>query len=77
MKEIKMSKFTVDCSWEMYGHIDIEADSVEEAIKIAESETTKLSDITSDYVSESFQVDYDTTLDQVEDRNLARGFKDE
>jgi hypothetical protein len=77
MKEIKMSKFTVDCSWEMYGHIDIEADSVEEAIKIAESETTKLSDITSDYVSESFQVDYDTTLDQVEDKNLARGFKDE
>jgi hypothetical protein len=77
MKEIKMSKFTVDCSWEMYGHIDIEADSVEEAIKIAESETTKLSDIASDYVSESFQVDYDTTLDQVEDRNLARGFKDE
>ena len=72
-----MSKFTVDCSWEMYGHIDIEADSVEEAIKIAESETTKLSDITSDYVSESFQVDYDTTLDQVEDRNLARGFKNE
>jgi hypothetical protein len=72
-----MSKFTVDCSWEMYGHIDIEADSVEEAIKIAESETTKLSDIASDYVSESFQVDYDTTLDQVADRNLARGFKDE
>jgi len=72
-----MSKFTVDCSWEMYGHIDIEADSVEEAIKIAESETTKLSDITSDYVSESFQVDYDTTLDQAEDRNLARGFKNE
>ena len=72
-----MSKFTVDCSWEMYGHIDIEADSVEEAIKIAESETTKLSDITSDYVSESFQVDYDTTLDQAEDKNLARGFKNE
>ena len=72
-----MSKFTVDCSWEMYGHIDIEADSVEEAIKIAESESTKLSDITSDYVSESFQVDYDTTLDQVEDKNLARGFKNE
>jgi len=72
-----MSKFTVDCSWEMYGHIDIEADCIEEAIKIAESETTKLSDITSDYVSESFQVDYDTTLDQVEDKNLARGFKNE
>ena len=72
-----MTKFTVDCSWQMYGHVEIEADSVEEAIKIAESESTKLSDITSDYVSESFQVDYDTTLDQVEDKNLARGFKNE
>ena len=59
-----MSKYTVDCSWEMYGHIDIEAESVEEAIEIAESESTKLSDVTSDYVSGSFKVDYDTTLDQ-------------
>jgi hypothetical protein len=48
----------------MYGHIDIEAESVEEAIEIAESESTKLSDVTSDYVSGSFKVDYDTTLDQ-------------
>jgi len=64
-----MTRYTVDCSWEMYGHIDIEADSAEEAIKIAESESTKLSDITSDYVSESFQVDYDTTLDQAEDKD--------
>ena len=61
-----MSKFTVDCSWEMYGHIDIEAESVEEAIEIAESESTKLSDVTSDYVSGSFKVDYDTTLDQAD-----------
>lgn len=85
-----MSKFTVDCSWEMYGHIDVEADSVEEAIKVAESGIIKLSDITSEYVSESFQVDYDTTLDQAfqadydtaldqakEDKNLSRGFRDE
>lgn len=61
-----MSKYTVDCSWEMYGHIDIEAESVEEAIEIAESESTKLSDVTSDYVSGSFKVDYDTTLDQAD-----------
>ena len=58
-----MSKFIVDCSWEMYGHVEIEAESVHEAIRIAEQET-KLSDITSDYVSGSFQVDYDTTIDQ-------------
>jgi|TARA_R110000851_G_scaffold107133_1_gene227161 hypothetical protein len=58
-----MSKFTVDCSWEMYGHIDVEADSVEEAIKSVEKDIN-LSEITADYVSESFQVDYDTTLDQ-------------
>ena len=58
-----MMKYTVDCSWEMYGHVVIEANDVDEAIRIAEQET-KLSDITSDYVSGSFQVDYDTTIDQ-------------
>ncbi len=47
----------------MYGHVEIEAENVDEAIRIAEQET-KLSDITSDYVSGSFQVDYDTTIDQ-------------
>ena len=86
-----MSKFTVDCSWEMYGHIDVEAESVEQAIQIVEKDI-KLSKITADYVSESFQVDYETTLDQAgpttfheisaapdqaEDKNLSRGFRDE
>ena len=56
-------KYTVDCSWEMYGHVEVEAESVHEAIKIVEQQT-KLSAITSDYVSGSFQVDYDTTIDQ-------------
>ena len=72
-----MTKFTVEKSWQMYGNVEIEADSVEEAIKIAESESTKLSDITSDYVSGSFEVDYEATVDQVEDKNLARGFKND
>ena len=58
-----MSKFIIDCSWEMYGHVEIEAENVDEAIRIAEQEP-KLSDITSDYVSGSFQVHYDTTIDQ-------------
>ena len=86
-----MSKFTVDCSWEMYGHIDVEAESVEQAIQIVEKDI-KLSKITADYVSESCQVDYETTLDQAgpttfheisaapdqaEDKNLSRGGRDE
>ena len=44
-----MSKFIVDCSWEMYGHVVIEAEDVDEAIHIAEQQT-KLSDITNDQI---------------------------
>ncbi len=58
-----MTKYIVDCSWQMYGHVEIEAKDVDEAIHIAEQQT-KLSDITADYVAESFEVDYDTTYDQ-------------
>ena len=51
-----MSKtYTIDCSWEMYGHVDVEADSLEEAIEKVENET-KLSDINAEYVSESFKI---------------------
>ena len=51
-----MSKtYTIDCSWEMYGHVDIEADSLKEAITKVENET-RLSDINAEYVSESFQI---------------------
>jgi len=58
-----MTKYIVDCSWEMYGHVEIEAKDVDEAIHIAEQQT-KLSDITADYVADSFEVDRDTTYDQ-------------
>ena len=47
----------------MYGHVEIEAKDVDEAIHIAEQQT-KLSDITADYVADSFEVDLDTTYDQ-------------
>ena len=40
----------------MYGHVDVEADSLEEAIEKVENET-KLSDINAEYVSESFKID--------------------
>ena len=52
-------KYTIDCSWEMYGHVDVEANSLEEAIEKVEKET-KLSSINSEYVSESFQIDNST-----------------
>ena len=58
-----MTKFTVDCSWQMYGHVEIEAEDVDEAIHIAEQQT-RLTDITSDYVSGSFEVDRDSTYEK-------------
>ena len=58
-----MTKYIVDCSWQMYGHVEIEAKDVDEAIRTVEQQT-RLSDITSDYVMGSFEVDYDTTYDQ-------------
>ena len=58
-----MTKYIVDCSWQMYGHVEIQAKDVDEAIRMVEQQT-RLSDITSDYVMGSFEVDYDTTYDQ-------------
>ena len=58
-----MAKYIVDCSWQMYGHVEIEAKDVDEAIHIVEQQT-KLSDVTADYVMGSFEVDHDTTYDQ-------------
>jgi hypothetical protein len=56
----------------MYGHVVIEAEDVDEAIHIAEQQT-RLSDITSDYVAGSFEVDYDTTRDQATDQKFKGG----
>jgi hypothetical protein len=40
----------------MYGHVDVEADSLDEAIEKVGNET-QLSDINAEYVSESFKID--------------------
>jgi len=58
-----MAKYIVDCSWQMYGHVEVEAKDVDEAIHIVEQQT-RLSDVTADYVMGSFEVDHDTTYDQ-------------
>ncbi len=60
--------YTVNVSWGMFGHIDIEADSIEEAIEQVENDTLRqLSEFESDYDSGSFAVDHDSTHDQNEE----------
>ena len=63
-----MTKYIVDCSWQMYGHVEVEAEDVDEAIHIVEQQT-RLSDITSDYLAGSFEVDRDSTCDQAGELN--------
>ena len=48
-----MSKYTINCSWEMFGHVDVEANSLDEAMDKVKDEM-KLSDINAEYVSDSF-----------------------
>jgi len=58
-----MTKYIVDCSWQMYGHVVIEAEDVDEAIHIVE-QRTRLSEIDADYLAGSFEVDHDATYEQ-------------
>jgi hypothetical protein len=60
-----MTRYIVDCGWQMYGHVEVEADSKDEAISKVELHTP-LADVTAEYVQESFEVDHDTTR-EVED----------
>ena len=56
--------FTIPCSWEMYGKLEIEAESLEEAILIAESPETGMPN-TSTYIDDSFQIDHDILNDVI------------
>ena len=49
-------KYTIPCSWQMYGYLKIQAESLEEAIKLAENDYN-LPD--GSYVEASFEVDYE------------------
>ena len=54
-----MSKYyEIPCTCEVYGTVEIEADSLEEAIELAERDDSPMPD-DSDYVDGSFQVDRD------------------
>ena len=50
--------YEIPCTWEVYGTIEIEADSLEEAIELAERDDSPMPN-DSDYVDGSFQVDRD------------------
>lgn len=53
-----MQTYRIPCHWEVYGYMDVEADSIQEAIKIAEDESSNLP-TESSYIQGSFMVDYD------------------
>ncbi len=48
--------YTIPCSWQMYGTLEIEADSLEQAIEKAEDDSTALP-TEGAYVDASFDVD--------------------
>jgi len=55
-------QYKVPCSWEMYGTLVVEADSEEEAWKVAEKEAETCPLTEGWYVDESFKLDYDIGL---------------
>ena len=55
-----MPVFKIPCSWEVYGYAHIEAESLEDAIEIAEDDMFPLSEVDdANYVEGSFCVDKD------------------
>ena len=57
LEKIEMTKFEIRCVWEVCGTLTVDANNLEEAIKLAEdTEKYGLPD-ESDYVDGSFQVD--------------------
>lgn len=53
----RINSYTIPCSWQVYGTIEIPAVDLEEAIAIAESDETPLPEGT--YVDASFEIDHD------------------
>ena len=50
--------YEIPCSWEVYGTMEVKANSLEEAIELAEKDDYPMPDAP-DYVDGSFQVDRD------------------
>ena len=58
-----MKTFKFGVSWEMYGYVEVEAETLEEAIAIAKATEDEMDLPTDgDYVDDSFEVDYDEAV---------------
>jgi len=55
-----MPTYKIACTWQVYGELEIDAPTLDEAITIAEDGDTPLP-TTSDYVDSSFEVDHPMT----------------
>lgn len=58
-EESKKKTFRIACDWSVYGTMEIEANSLEEAIKIAEDNEDLPTD--TEYIDSSFQINEDMT----------------
>ena len=63
-----MAKFRVGCFWQVGGYATVEADNVEEAIGLVKSDDFPLPD-QSFYVEGSFDIDYDSVIEEGGDTN--------
>ena len=73
-----MSKkwYKVPCSWQMYGHIEVEAENWSDAVWEAEQDGQLLPD--GEYVMSSFEVDHDMIeFEREEERQQIRKKVDE
>ena len=59
--------FKIPCSWEMYGHIEVRANSLEEAVEEAESDEHGIP--VGSYIEGSFELDYAIIEDMKEENN--------
>lgn len=59
-----MKTWKIPCAWQMYGHLKIEANTLEEAIEKAYDDDQGLPD-DSFYLDESFEVDNTITVDEI------------
>ena len=60
---MKQQIYKVAVSWEMFGEIEIEAISVDDALRIADEKFDELKlPIDGSYVDASFRIDADTTI---------------
>lgn len=56
-----MRIYHIPCAWQVYGRADVEANSLDEAIRIAEGDDFPLPE--GDYLDDSFKVDRELAME--------------